>query len=207
MDHGGHDASPARCNMNMLFTWSTRDLCIIFRSWHITGPITLTLSLLARCLPRALQYEHALHLVDTRPLHHLPQLAYHRPYNTHTLPPRYRRSRRWFRGAARYNGEVRCFAVEAEGGITSTATSYIEGSAARKGGEERAVWGADVLCVYDYAAVYDIQRTGDDCRWNWGFCGTPGIWRLYDSDERDCLPLNGRKERADEGNEKEGAYG
>lgn len=31
----------------MLFTWSTRDLCIIFRSWHITGPITLTLSLLA----------------------------------------------------------------------------------------------------------------------------------------------------------------
>ncbi|KFY31575.1 hypothetical protein V494_07940, partial [Pseudogymnoascus sp. VKM F-4513 (FW-928)] len=47
MEHGGHDASPARCNMNMLFTWSTRDLCIIFRSWHITGPITLTLSLLA----------------------------------------------------------------------------------------------------------------------------------------------------------------
>ncbi|KFY42933.1 hypothetical protein V495_04274 [Pseudogymnoascus sp. VKM F-4514 (FW-929)] len=47
MDHGGYDASPARCNMNMLFTWSTRDLCIIFRSWHITGPITLTLSLLA----------------------------------------------------------------------------------------------------------------------------------------------------------------
>ncbi|KFY53627.1 hypothetical protein V496_07430 [Pseudogymnoascus sp. VKM F-4515 (FW-2607)] len=47
MDHGDHDASPARCNMNMLFTWSTRDLCIIFRSWHITGPITLTLSLFA----------------------------------------------------------------------------------------------------------------------------------------------------------------
>ncbi|KAL5346884.1 copper transpport protein [Pseudogymnoascus australis] len=47
MDHGDHDASPARCNMNMLFTWSTQDLCIIFRSWHITGPITLTLSLFA----------------------------------------------------------------------------------------------------------------------------------------------------------------
>ncbi|ELR10520.1 hypothetical protein VC83_04814 [Pseudogymnoascus destructans] len=47
MGHGDHDASAARCNMNMLFTWSTQDLCIIFRSWHITGPITLTISLLA----------------------------------------------------------------------------------------------------------------------------------------------------------------
>ncbi|KFY31127.1 hypothetical protein V493_01374 [Pseudogymnoascus sp. VKM F-4281 (FW-2241)] len=46
MPHGDHDA-PARCNMNMLFTWSTQDLCIIFRSWHITGPLTLTLSLFA----------------------------------------------------------------------------------------------------------------------------------------------------------------
>lgn len=96
MDHGGHDASPARCNMNV--------------SPYSTSP---------SLYPAKLTRPDALHLVDARPLYHLPQLAYHRPYNTHTLPPRHRRSRRWFRGAARYDGEVRCFAVEAEGGITS----------------------------------------------------------------------------------------
>jgi hypothetical protein len=31
----------------MLFTWSTQNLCIVFRSWHITGPVSLLLSLLA----------------------------------------------------------------------------------------------------------------------------------------------------------------
>lgn len=31
----------------MLFTWDTKNLCIVFRSWRITGPISLLLSLLA----------------------------------------------------------------------------------------------------------------------------------------------------------------
>jgi len=31
----------------MLFTWDTQNLCIVFRTWHITGPISLLLSLLA----------------------------------------------------------------------------------------------------------------------------------------------------------------
>ena len=30
----------------MIFTWSSKDLCIIFRQWHVTGPWTLLLSLL-----------------------------------------------------------------------------------------------------------------------------------------------------------------
>ena len=30
----------------MLFTWSTENLCIIFRQWRVSGPITLVLSLL-----------------------------------------------------------------------------------------------------------------------------------------------------------------
>ena len=31
----------------MLFTWSTQDLCIVFRWWHISGYPTLIISLLA----------------------------------------------------------------------------------------------------------------------------------------------------------------
>lgn len=31
----------------MIFTWSSTDLCIIFRQWHIRGPWSLFLSLLA----------------------------------------------------------------------------------------------------------------------------------------------------------------
>jgi hypothetical protein len=29
----------------MLFTWSPKDLCIIFRQWHVSGPFTLFVSL------------------------------------------------------------------------------------------------------------------------------------------------------------------
>ncbi|KAI9679943.1 MAG: hypothetical protein M1817_004958 [Caeruleum heppii] len=35
------------CNMNMLFTLSTQNLCIIFSQWRITGPFSLLVSLLA----------------------------------------------------------------------------------------------------------------------------------------------------------------
>lgn len=31
----------------MLFNWSSENLCIIFRSWHITGPFSFLLSLIA----------------------------------------------------------------------------------------------------------------------------------------------------------------
>lgn len=31
----------------MLFTWDTNNLCIVFRQWHIRGPGSLVLSLLA----------------------------------------------------------------------------------------------------------------------------------------------------------------
>ncbi|KAL1603905.1 copper transpport protein [Paraconiothyrium brasiliense] len=60
MDHGGHsghdmpgmDPGP-QCNMNMLFTWDTTDLCIVFKGWHISGTGTLILSLLAIVLMTA----------------------------------------------------------------------------------------------------------------------------------------------------------
>ncbi|KAF2682718.1 Ctr copper transporter [Lentithecium fluviatile CBS 122367] len=42
MGDGGH-----QCNMNMLFTWSTKDLCIVFHSWHVSGALSLLFSLLA----------------------------------------------------------------------------------------------------------------------------------------------------------------
>ncbi|KAF2442140.1 Ctr copper transporter [Karstenula rhodostoma CBS 690.94] len=54
MDHGGHEGHSMpgmdhgpKCNMNMLFTWDTTDLCIVFKGWHISGTGTLLLSLLA----------------------------------------------------------------------------------------------------------------------------------------------------------------
>jgi hypothetical protein len=31
----------------MLFTWSTKDLCIVFRSWRVDGALSLLLSLAA----------------------------------------------------------------------------------------------------------------------------------------------------------------
>ena len=31
----------------MLFTWSTQNLCIVFPSWRVTGPLSLLVSLLA----------------------------------------------------------------------------------------------------------------------------------------------------------------
>ncbi|KAL5614726.1 hypothetical protein BROUX41_004821 [Berkeleyomyces rouxiae] len=48
MGHGdmGHGDMPM-CNMNMLFTWDTNNLCIVFRQWHITSPMSLAFSLFA----------------------------------------------------------------------------------------------------------------------------------------------------------------
>ncbi|KAF2468213.1 Ctr copper transporter [Lindgomyces ingoldianus] len=54
MDHDmpGMDGSH-KCNMNMLFTWDTKDLCIVFRGWHINGTGSLIVSLLAIVLMTA----------------------------------------------------------------------------------------------------------------------------------------------------------
>jgi len=45
MDHGHDHGDMDMCNMNMLFTWSTDNLCIVFRSWHVRSTFTLLLSL------------------------------------------------------------------------------------------------------------------------------------------------------------------
>lgn len=73
MDHSGHggmdhgDMGGNKCNMNvcdsfcpylprhitqtdprqMLFTWDTSNLCIVFRQWHITSNLSLVVSLAA----------------------------------------------------------------------------------------------------------------------------------------------------------------
>ncbi|CAK7232510.1 copper transpport protein [Sporothrix bragantina] len=53
MDHSHHHHADAAempmdmCSMNMLFTWDTRNLCIVFRWWHIRSTPGLFLSLLA----------------------------------------------------------------------------------------------------------------------------------------------------------------
>ncbi|KAJ5555260.1 hypothetical protein N7535_007698 [Penicillium sp. DV-2018c] len=46
MGHGDMDMG-GQCNMNMLFNWSSENLCIIFRSWRITGPFSFLFSLIA----------------------------------------------------------------------------------------------------------------------------------------------------------------
>lgn len=50
--HAGHPGmggggGPPRCSMNMLFTWNTDNLCIVFRQWRIDSTFTLVVSLLA----------------------------------------------------------------------------------------------------------------------------------------------------------------
>ncbi|KAJ5032486.1 uncharacterized protein L3040_009090 [Drepanopeziza brunnea f. sp. 'multigermtubi'] len=46
MGHGGMDMGDM-CNMNMLFTWDTTNLCLVFRWWHIRSTGGLLISLLA----------------------------------------------------------------------------------------------------------------------------------------------------------------
>ncbi|CDM32234.1 hypothetical protein DTO013E5_3559 [Penicillium roqueforti] len=46
MGHGDMDMG-GKCSMNMLFNWSSENLCIVFRSWRITGPFSFLLSLIA----------------------------------------------------------------------------------------------------------------------------------------------------------------
>ncbi|KAK3328820.1 Ctr copper transporter family-domain-containing protein [Apodospora peruviana] len=46
MDHGGGEMAHG-CSMNMLFTWDTKNLCIIYRWWHIGSTLQLVISLLA----------------------------------------------------------------------------------------------------------------------------------------------------------------
>ncbi|KAG5920873.1 hypothetical protein E4U53_003860 [Claviceps sorghi] len=68
MGHGGHGGMDDMCSMSMLFTWDTKNLCIVFRQWHVRSTPGLLASLLAvvvlamgyealRALSR--RYEHA----------------------------------------------------------------------------------------------------------------------------------------------------
>lgn len=50
MDHGGMGATPARCRMDMHFTWDTDNLCIIFSSWHVRSTAGLIFSLIGVAL-------------------------------------------------------------------------------------------------------------------------------------------------------------
>ncbi|KAK9451877.1 Ctr copper transporter family-domain-containing protein [Limtongia smithiae] len=41
-----HGTAASQCNMNMLFTWQTQDICIVFNWWHIYNRVTLAFSFL-----------------------------------------------------------------------------------------------------------------------------------------------------------------
>ncbi|KAL1963372.1 hypothetical protein VTN77DRAFT_8388 [Rasamsonia byssochlamydoides] len=84
MDHGGHSGHGdmdmgGKCSMNMLFTWSTKDLCIVFPQWHITGTASLIVSLLVIILLTA-AYEGVRELTRRYEASHARQLkAYSGP--------------------------------------------------------------------------------------------------------------------------------
>ncbi|KAK1926222.1 Ctr copper transporter family-domain-containing protein [Papiliotrema laurentii] len=42
-DHSDHGAVKM-CSMNMLWNSQVEDVCVVFSSWHITGPLTMVLS-------------------------------------------------------------------------------------------------------------------------------------------------------------------
>ncbi|PGH28534.1 solute carrier family 31 (copper transporter), member 1 [[Emmonsia] crescens] len=77
MDHGNGDMDMGgQCSMNMHFTFSSHNLCIIFKQWRITGPFSLLFSLIAialltagyegiRALARRYEARHALALKDS----------------------------------------------------------------------------------------------------------------------------------------------
>ncbi|OLN88787.1 Copper transport protein CTR2 [Colletotrichum chlorophyti] len=47
MGHSGMGGGMGdRCSMNMLFTWDTKNLCIVFRQWHVRSTSGLVISLL-----------------------------------------------------------------------------------------------------------------------------------------------------------------
>ncbi|EQK97555.1 Ctr copper transporter [Ophiocordyceps sinensis CO18] len=57
MDHRGHGgAMDDMCSMDMLFTWDTTNLCIVFRQWHVRSTVSLVFSLVAIVL-LAMVYE------------------------------------------------------------------------------------------------------------------------------------------------------
>ncbi|KAG6021102.1 hypothetical protein E4U19_005566 [Claviceps sp. Clav32 group G5] len=55
-DHGGHGGMDDMCSMSMLFTWDTKNLCIVFRQWHVRSTPGLIASLIAIVL-LAMGYE------------------------------------------------------------------------------------------------------------------------------------------------------
>ncbi|KAM0447276.1 hypothetical protein ACHAQK_000823 [Fusarium lateritium] len=69
MDHGHGGGMKDMCSMNMLFTWNTNNLCIVFRQWHVRSTTSLFFSLVAVVLlavgyealrPLSRRYEEAL---------------------------------------------------------------------------------------------------------------------------------------------------
>ncbi|WVQ93839.1 hypothetical protein IAU59_000917 [Kwoniella sp. CBS 9459] len=67
--HGGHEGhsmpmpgdAPA-CSMNMLWNNQIADTCVVFQSWHISGPVTMAISCMAVILI-SLFYSYLLHSI------------------------------------------------------------------------------------------------------------------------------------------------
>lgn len=46
-NHGDHGGSDSTCTMHTALTWSYKDTCVLFSSWHIKKPIDLVVSMFA----------------------------------------------------------------------------------------------------------------------------------------------------------------
>lgn len=49
--HGGHDGhggeNKSMCQMSMIFTWDTKDLCVVFNWWHVRTKVGLILTMIS----------------------------------------------------------------------------------------------------------------------------------------------------------------
>ncbi|WWC58084.1 uncharacterized protein I303_100619 [Kwoniella dejecticola CBS 10117] len=68
-EHGGHsmpgmDHDMPACSMNMLWNNQIADTCVVFQSWHISGPMTMALSCIA-VIAISFGYSTLLHSIKT----------------------------------------------------------------------------------------------------------------------------------------------
>lgn len=63
--HAGHDMG-SMCSMNMIFTWDSTDLCVVFDWWHVRNTFDLVLTLIAiACLSAGYEYlRYRIRIID-----------------------------------------------------------------------------------------------------------------------------------------------
>lgn len=190
----------------MLFTWDTTNLCIVFRSWRITGTWSLLWSLLA-VMALTAGYEavrEACRRYEARQaaqLEHLPSKSTSTPTRrcVEIAPLQHAliRTPRWHAGArltAAFR-KCRCGWWEAgwrcgQGGVLwGAGVLFVLHHVSRKGEVFLWIWGANAM----QATVHDIQWLDHACRRLRGVFWVSHFRRCERNQER-CLSLSPNRE-------------